>query len=688
MSPRPRRPVAWLSLIVALAVIGAQAPSLAADEPGTQPAAVETQAARQADATPTPEPHPTVAPAADSTPEPRVDPKPEPEPEARPEPRAERAEDPTPQPDQAGDPTPVPDEATGPTPKPDPTPEATDPTAEASPMPEPNADPTPAPDPTPDPDRPPSEPRPSMAPEPSVDPESSMAPEPSVDPDASATPEPSAGASPEADLSPEPSLEASPAPEASPEPSASPDPVPTIRTNHTDYAPGALVLVEGEGWRPFEPVDLVINDDEGRTWQDAGSVVADASGAITYEFRLPTWFVATYTVVATGADGREARWTFSDSIGTGPGTTGDNGNPGASELTIPTPSAVAGRLLLAQVVVTNLTSTNAICTPSGWTLIRRTNNGSSVSVATFYRVTTTSEPTSTTWRLRSSSAYCSSTSGTLSGKGAVGNITAYAGVSTSSPISGSSGITATSSASVAAPSLSAPSNAIVVRAFGGSAAAAITTASTSSTGVANSQVFSRLRSGSLAPASAAADADQPTAGATGTLTASNGVTGYWAAQTIVLAPSGTQPALTLTLSSSTAQLGTNLTPDGVASDASGVSVDIDAANPSTGACYSWAGSMTVVSTVAYDVLVEAAAANPRLDLLSADPATYAACTSGEPIAAGMFASANPAGAWLTGRSATTGRSHPYWLGLDVRWADTPASTLGAATLTFTASVDW
>ena len=54
----------------------------------------------------------------------------------------------------------------------------------------------------------------------------------------------------------------------------------------------------------------------------------------------------------------------------------------------------------------------------------------------------------------------------------------------------------------------------------------------------------------------------------------------------------------------------------------------------------------------------------------------------------MFPSATPAGAWVTGQSSTTGRTHSYWLGLGVRWTDDPSATLGNATLTFQVTVDW
>ncbi len=138
-----------------------------------------------------------------------------------------------------------------------------------------------------------------------------------------------------------------------------------------------------------------------------------------------------------------------------------------------------------------------------------------------------------------------------------------------------------------------------------------------------------------------------------------------------------------------AQLGTNLTPDGVASNSTDVvSVAVDPTIPSVGACYVWPGTVSVRSTLAYDVTVVAAAANARLHFLTASPPNFAACVAGEAVGTAMFPGAIPAGAWVTNQSATAARTHSYWLGLDVRWTTPPSTTLGNATLTIRAFVHW
>ncbi len=434
---------------------------------------------------------------------------------------------------------------------------------------------------------------------------------------------------------------------------------------------------------------MFVNDDEGKSWSTTQSLIADADGAFLTEFRLPDRFVAAYTITATGDLSGQAEWHFTDSVATGDDSTGNNGwlFPG-SEITLSTPATAAGRLLLAQIAVIGLTSSQVICTPAGWTspASGRVNNGSGVSSQVFYRVATGSESASYTWQFRTSAGNCGSSSGTISA-GATGAITSYSGVDTAAPIRSIASNTGTSS-SLLAPSInSIPAGDIVVRQFASANAGTISTASTSSSGVPNSQVYSANRNWFnfliAAPTIAAADADQPTTAATGSLAASSGGSAAWVAQTIVLRKLA--PTITLTIGDTSAQFGSNLTPDGASSNSTDTVVaHVAGGNPSVGACYSWASSVTVASSTGYRIAVSATPANPHLDLVNASPGGYAACTNGEPVGPNMFPSATPAGTWISGQSATTGRSHPFGLGLDVRWDVAPSATLGNSTLTFTA----
>ncbi len=93
----------------------------------------------------------------------------------------------------------------------------------------------------------------------------------------------------------------------------------TVTTDLLDYPPGATVTVSGAGWAPGEAVDIYVNDSGGQTWSlhSDPDPVADLAGAFTYQFQLPTWFVANYAVLATGTSSGSATTTFTDvSIGT------------------------------------------------------------------------------------------------------------------------------------------------------------------------------------------------------------------------------------------------------------------------------------------------------------------------------------------------------------------------------------
>jgi photosystem II stability/assembly factor-like uncharacterized protein len=86
---------------------------------------------------------------------------------------------------------------------------------------------------------------------------------------------------------------------------------PTIASDKADYAPGELVTLTGSNWAPGESVNIKVNDDEGQTWSRNVDVTANESGNITDSFNLPDWFVATYSVTATGSSGT-AQTTFTD----------------------------------------------------------------------------------------------------------------------------------------------------------------------------------------------------------------------------------------------------------------------------------------------------------------------------------------------------------------------------------------
>src|SRR5919201_2196640 len=88
---------------------------------------------------------------------------------------------------------------------------------------------------------------------------------------------------------------------------------PTISSDQADYAPGATVTLTGSNWQPGEAVHISVNDSIGQTWSYGADVTADAGGGYTNQFQLPTSFVASYLVTATGLLSGTAMTTFTDS---------------------------------------------------------------------------------------------------------------------------------------------------------------------------------------------------------------------------------------------------------------------------------------------------------------------------------------------------------------------------------------
>jgi putative hemolysin len=87
---------------------------------------------------------------------------------------------------------------------------------------------------------------------------------------------------------------------------------PSISSDKADYAPGELVTLRGSHWRAGETVTIDVNDDQGQTWRRTVDVTADADGTIVDTFNLPDWFVAQYTVTATGPVSGTAVTSFTD----------------------------------------------------------------------------------------------------------------------------------------------------------------------------------------------------------------------------------------------------------------------------------------------------------------------------------------------------------------------------------------
>ena len=100
--------------------------------------------------------------------------------------------------------------------------------------------------------------------------------------------------------------------------------------------------------------------------------------------------------------------------------TADNGGATTSVNVAKPTSTVSGDFLLAQILYQNGTSVATLTPPSGWTLVRRTDNGTALGQAIYYRFAGGSEPTSYTWTFSSSTV-------------AAGGIARYTGVDPTTP---------------------------------------------------------------------------------------------------------------------------------------------------------------------------------------------------------------------------------------------------------------
>src|SRR5712691_412472 len=89
-------------------------------------------------------------------------------------------------------------------------------------------------------------------------------------------------------------------------------PPPWISSDQPDYQPGGTVALTGGNWQPAEAVHIVVNDDQGQTWNHTTDVTADNTGAITDTFQLPGSFIAVYSVTATGPQSGTATTSFTD----------------------------------------------------------------------------------------------------------------------------------------------------------------------------------------------------------------------------------------------------------------------------------------------------------------------------------------------------------------------------------------
>jgi hypothetical protein len=147
---------------------------------------------------------------------------------------------------------------------------------------------------------------------------------------------------------------------------------------------------------------------------------------------------------------------------------------------------------------------------------------------------------------------------------------------------------------------------------------------------------------------------------------------------------GSVARIVLTIADNTAEFGSNLDPDGTASDSTDtVTAYVDGAADPRGACYRWDGSGRVRSNVVYDMTISSDVDVPRLGFMTSPPTDYLECSSGEAASGAMFPAEDPAGGFAFDQTRGGNKQHPFSLGLDVRWLDDPDLNLADTTLTIT-----
>lgn len=187
-----------------------------------------------------------------------------------------------------------------------------------------------------------------------------------------------------------------------------------------------------------------------------------------------------------------------------------------TNLTLDTPSSVsAGDVMIASIVV-NGGSAVGITPPSGWTQIARTDNDVNVTLVTYWKAASASEPSSYSWVLNTQTR-------------AVGGITRYSGVSTTNPIDASSGNTGFSNSATTTSVATADPNEEVVAIYG------TDVNKTLGTPAGMTQEYAQTHT-TLGPTIAANDVLQTAAGSSGVNTSSIDphASRYWVAQQIAL----------------------------------------------------------------------------------------------------------------------------------------------------------
>ncbi|MFZ2887229.1 MAG: hypothetical protein WA021_05415 [Minisyncoccia bacterium] len=205
------------------------------------------------------------------------------------------------------------------------------------------------------------------------------------------------------------------------------------------------------------------------------------------------------------------------SVISGAVSVGASANVRVTELSIAKPTTQAGDVLLAT-IATDSGSTNVVTPPEGWTLALRTSNGTNVSILTYWKAATASEPASYLWTVRPTT-------------NAVGGITAYSGVDPANPIDVASGNSG-NSANASTPAITTTADgAMIVASFATPAGALATGHFSTPAGMTEKYDTANTPTG---PSLASSDMLQITSGLSAARSSNIGTKRKWAAQQIAL----------------------------------------------------------------------------------------------------------------------------------------------------------
>ena len=208
-------------------------------------------------------------------------------------------------------------------------------------------------------------------------------------------------------------------------------------------------------------------------------------------------------------------------IVSGTATTGSSSQVSTTELVLSKPTVSAGDLMLASIAINGGDSASTTA-PSGWSQIARTDNDSDVALITYWKIATTSEPSSYTWTVEGQTT-------------ASGGIVPYSGIYTVTPIDSFSSNSGYGSLATASATTSTVTDQMVVTVFAADVGKSTYSGAYFSTPTGFTEKYD-VSSTPFGPSLAAAERTQAISGSTGsaTSTITGGVSQHWAAQQIVI----------------------------------------------------------------------------------------------------------------------------------------------------------